>query len=84
MCSLSQTRYDYKPSYSLAFLAFTIFFSPQLGKHEAAEHLENCALRFRKKALDVVANSKVAQMLGPEAVAPAITGEAPPTPEDVS
>jgi len=29
------------------------------GKYEAAESLENCALRFRKKALDVVANSKV-------------------------
>eukprot|EP00049_Salpingoeca_infusionum_P018059 m.355554 g.355554 ORF g.355554 m.355554 type:complete len:513 (+) comp17281_c0_seq1:95-1633(+) len=40
------------------------------GKHEAAESLEQCALKFRKKALDVVANSKVAQMLGPEAVNP--------------
>eukprot|EP00043_Microstomoeca_roanoka_P003963 m.46766 g.46766 ORF g.46766 m.46766 type:complete len:525 (-) comp12276_c1_seq1:440-2014(-) len=39
------------------------------GKHEAAESLENCAMRFRKKAIDVVANAKVAQMLGPEAVA---------------
>ena len=29
------------------------------GKHEAAESLENCAMRFRKRALDVVANSKV-------------------------
>lgn len=38
------------------------------GKHEAAESLENCALRFRKKALDVVKSTKVAQMLGPEAV----------------
>ncbi len=55
---------------------------PNQGKHEAAEHLENCALRFRKKALDVVANSKVAQMLGPEAVSPAAT-ESPSTADDV-
>lgn len=40
------------------------------GKFEAAESLENCALRFRKKALDVVKSTKVAQMLGPEAVTP--------------
>ncbi|EDQ88732.1 uncharacterized protein MONBRDRAFT_32673 [Monosiga brevicollis MX1] len=44
------------------------------GKHEAAEHLENCALRFRKKALDAVNNSKAAQLLGPEAVADQANG----------
>lgn len=38
-------------------------------------------MRFRKKALDVVANSKVAQMLGPEAVSTA--GGEPGTPDDV-
>jgi hypothetical protein len=30
-----------------------------LGKFEAAESLENCAIRFRKGALDVVKSSKV-------------------------
>jgi kinesin light chain len=39
------------------------------GKNDAADSLEQCALRFRKKALDVVKSSKVADMLGPEAVA---------------
>jgi hypothetical protein len=38
-----------------------------VGKYEAAENLEQCALRFRKKALDVVKSQKVTQMLGPEA-----------------
>ena len=50
------------------------------GKLEAAEHLENCALRFRSKALDAVGSSKVAQMLGAEAVS---NGGAP-GPEPVS
>eukprot|EP00036_Acanthoecidae_sp_10tr_P011587 CAMPEP_0182926894 /NCGR_PEP_ID=MMETSP0105_2-20130417/12582_1 /TAXON_ID=81532 ORGANISM="Acanthoeca-like sp., Strain 10tr" /NCGR_SAMPLE_ID=MMETSP0105_2 /ASSEMBLY_ACC=CAM_ASM_000205 /LENGTH=522 /DNA_ID=CAMNT_0025064813 /DNA_START=38 /DNA_END=1606 /DNA_ORIENTATION=+ len=36
------------------------------GKHDAADALENCALRSRKDAVDVAANSKVAQMLGAE------------------
>ncbi len=31
----------------------------QTGKYEAAESLENCALRFRKRALDVVKSTKV-------------------------
>lgn len=43
------------------------------GKFEAAESLENCALRFRKRAVDVVNNTKVAQMLGQEAAA-AVSG----------
>jgi len=37
------------------------------GKHEAADALENCALRSRKDAVTVASNSKVAQMLGTEA-----------------
>lgn len=37
------------------------------GKIEAAEALESCALRHRKKAVDVVRSTKVAQMMGPEA-----------------
>nr|CAI5846242.1 unnamed protein product [Callosobruchus analis] len=34
------------------------------GKYEAAETLEDCALRSRKEALDIVKNSKVANLLG--------------------
>ena len=49
---------------------FTLTRLLQTGKIEAAESLENCAIRFRKGALDVVKSTKVAQMLGPEAVAP--------------
>lgn len=39
------------------------------GKTQAADALENCALRSRKNAVDVAANSKISQMLGSEAVA---------------
>ncbi|XP_073982469.1 kinesin light chain isoform X3 [Rhodnius prolixus] len=35
------------------------------GKYEAAETLEDCALRSRKEALDIVKQAKVAQLLGP-------------------
>ncbi|XP_075233738.1 kinesin light chain isoform X2 [Lycorma delicatula] len=34
------------------------------GKYEAAETLEDCALRSRKEALDIVKQAKVAQILG--------------------
>ncbi|RZF37680.1 hypothetical protein LSTR_LSTR003091 [Laodelphax striatellus] len=34
------------------------------GKYEAAETLEDCALRTRKDALDIVKHAKVAQILG--------------------
>ncbi|XP_049826213.1 kinesin light chain isoform X2 [Aethina tumida] len=34
------------------------------GKYEAAETLEDCALRSRKEALDIVKHSKVANILG--------------------
>ncbi|KAJ8970233.1 hypothetical protein NQ317_015673 [Molorchus minor] len=34
------------------------------GKYEAAETLEDCALRSRKEALDIVKHSKVANLLG--------------------
>eukprot|EP00039_Didymoeca_costata_P025622 m.13985 g.13985 ORF g.13985 m.13985 type:complete len:516 (+) comp4961_c0_seq1:186-1733(+) len=37
------------------------------GKIEAAEALESCALKHRKKAVDVVRSTKVAQMMGTEA-----------------
>ena len=43
------------------------------GKHEAADALENCALRSRKDAFDVASNSKVAQMMGSEVA----NGDAP-------
>ncbi|XP_057330085.1 kinesin light chain isoform X3 [Microplitis mediator] len=36
------------------------------GKYEAAETLEDCALRSRKEALDLVKQAKVAQILGDE------------------
>ncbi|XP_066583945.1 kinesin light chain isoform X3 [Prorops nasuta] len=36
------------------------------GKFEAAETLEDCALRSRKEALDLVKQAKVAQILGDE------------------
>ncbi|CAB3376853.1 Hypothetical predicted protein [Cloeon dipterum] len=39
------------------------------GKYEAAETLEDCALRSRKEALDIVKQAKVAQILGGETVA---------------
>lgn len=44
------------------------------GKHDAADALENCALRSRKDAVDVAANSKVAQMLGAEVNQPQTPG----------
>jgi kinesin light chain len=34
------------------------------GKYEAAETLEDCALRSRKEALDIVKHSKMANILG--------------------
>ncbi|XP_043481609.1 kinesin light chain isoform X10 [Leptopilina heterotoma] len=36
------------------------------GKYEAADTLDDCALRSRKEALDLVKQSKVAQILGEE------------------
>jgi len=36
------------------------------GKMEAAETVEECALRSRKEALDVIKQAKMAQILGPE------------------
>ncbi|KAK0158388.1 hypothetical protein PV328_009395 [Microctonus aethiopoides] len=36
------------------------------GKYEAAETLEDCAMRSRKEALDLVKQAKVAQILGDE------------------
>ncbi|XP_046382774.1 kinesin light chain isoform X4 [Ischnura elegans] len=39
------------------------------GKYEAAETLEDCALRSRKEALDIVKQAKVAQILGSETIA---------------
>ncbi|XP_069674080.1 kinesin light chain isoform X1 [Periplaneta americana] len=36
------------------------------GKYEAAETLEDCALRSRKEALEIVKQAKVAQILGGE------------------
>lgn len=49
-----------------------------LGKFQAAESLENCALRFRNKAIDVVKSSKAAQVMGEEAVAGHYGGEQHP------
>jgi kinesin light chain len=46
------------------------------GKHDAADALENCALRSRKDAVDVAANSKVTQMLGAEVNNPGTPGSA--------
>nr|CAG4651696.1 EOG090X03K5 [Triops cancriformis] len=40
------------------------------GKYEAAETLEDCALRSRKEGLDLAKQSKVAQLLGSEASTP--------------
>ena len=59
------------------------YLSHTSDKHEAAEALEQCALRFRKKALDVVKSTKVAQMLGPEAVPPSGTVVSDPAADDV-
>ncbi|XP_021947318.1 kinesin light chain isoform X1 [Folsomia candida] len=36
------------------------------GKYEAAETVEECAMRSRKEALDVIKQAKMAQILGPE------------------
>jgi len=36
------------------------------GKYQAAETVEECAMRSRKEALDVIKQAKMAQILGPE------------------
>jgi kinesin light chain len=38
------------------------------GKYEAAETLEDCALRTRREAMDLVKQAKVAQLLGNESL----------------
>lgn len=46
----------------LNFKHLTVLLTQQSGKFQAAESLENCALRYRSKAVDVVNSSKAAQV----------------------